>query len=163
MPSFDISSKLDAQSIDNAINVTRKEFTNRWDFKGSKSQIEFDKKAMNIRIATETELRMEAICDMLHSRMLKQGLDPRGLDESKPHQPSGTLLIKTIGIKQGLDAENAKRLLQCIKALNLKVTAQHMNDCIRVTHKQIDTLQKVMQACKQSACNQPLQFINLKS
>lgn len=163
MPSFDISSKLDAQSVDNAINVSRKELLNRWDFKGSKSHIEFDKKAMSICIETESEMRIDAICSILHSRLIKQGLDPRGLDESKPPQHSGSLLIKTIRIKQGLDAENSKRLMQCIKALNLKVTAQHMNDCIRVTHKQIDTLQQVMQACRQCPCDQPLQFINLKS
>ena len=163
MPSFDISSTLDIQKVDNAVNTTRKEFLNRWDFKNSQSQIELNKKNAQIQIETENEMRLNTIIDLLYGRMMKQGLDPRGLDASKPIEHSGAQIRKTLLLKQGLEADNIKRILQCIKALNVKVTAQKMDDLIRVSHKQIDTLQLVMQACLKSDCSQPLQFTNLKS
>ena len=83
MPSFDISSKVDPQLLDNAINVAKKEILNRWDFKDSKSTIELNKKDLVINITTENDMRLDAILDAIHSRMIKQGLDPRSLDEKK--------------------------------------------------------------------------------
>ncbi len=92
MPSFDIASKLDAQLLDNAINVARKDILNRWDFKDSKSTIDLNKKDLIINISTENDMRLDAIIDAIHSRMIKQGLDPRGLDESKEHYTSGPMI-----------------------------------------------------------------------
>src|SRR4051812_47243878 len=82
MPSFDIASKLDAQLLDNAINVAKKDILNRWDFRDSKSTIELNKKELTLLVTTENDMRLDAIIDAIHSRMIKQGLDPRGLDES---------------------------------------------------------------------------------
>ena len=162
MPSFDIASKLDAQLLDNAINVAKKDILNRWDFKDSKSTIELNKKDLIINVATENDMRLEAILDAIHSRMIKQGLDPRGLDESKEHYPSGPLIKKDIKVRQGLEKEASKKILKDIKDSKIKVTAQVMDDIIRVSSKNINDLQAVIALCRRGEYEVPLQFINMK-
>lgn len=162
MPSFDIASKLDAQLMDNAINVARKDILNRWDFKDSKSTIELNKKDLVLNITTENDMRLDAILDAVHSRMLKQGLDPRGLDESKEHYPSGPMIKKDIKIRQGVEKDAAKKIMKDIKDSKLKVTAQIMDDIIRVSSKSINDLQAVIALCRKGDYEIPLQFINMK-
>lgn len=162
MPSFDIASKLDAQLLDNAVNVAKKDILNRWDFKDSKSSIELNKKDLIINVSTENDMRLEAILDAIHSRMIKQGLDPRGLDESKEHYPSGPLIKKDIKVRQGLEKESCKKIMKDIKESKLKVTAQIMDDIIRVSAKKIDDLQQVIALCRKGDYEVPLQFINMK-
>ena len=162
MPSFDIASKLDAQLLDNAVNVAKKDILNRWDFKDSKSTIELNKKDLVINISTENDMRLDAILDAIHSRMIKQGLDPRGLDESKEHYPSGPLIKKEIKVRQGIEKETAKKIMKDIKDSKVKVTAQIMDDIIRVSSKKIDELQAVITICRKGNYEVPLQFINMK-
>lgn len=162
MPSFDISSKLDAQLLDNAINVAKRDILNRWDFKDSKSTIELNKKDLVINITTENDMRLDAILDAIHSRMIKQGLDPRGLDEKKEHYPSGPMIKKDITARQGIDPETSKKILKDIKDSKIKVTAQKMDEIIRVTSKNIDDLQKVIALCRRNNYDIPLQFVNMK-
>lgn len=162
MPSFDIASKLDAQLMDNAINVARKDILNRWDFKDSKSTIDFNKKDLVVNITTENDMRLEAIVDAIHSRMIKQGLDPRGLDESKEHYPSGPMIKKDIKVRQGIEKEASKKILKDIKDSKIKVTTQVMDDIIRVSSKNINDLQAVIALCRKGNYDIPLQFINMK-
>jgi uncharacterized protein YajQ (UPF0234 family) len=162
MPSFDITSKVDAQLLDNAINVAKKEILNRWDFKDSKSTIELNKKDLVINITTENDMRLDAILDAIHSRMIKQGLDPRSLDEKKEHYPSGPMIKKDITAKQGIDAETSKKILKDIKDSKIKVTAQKMDDIIRVSSKSINDLQAVIALCRKGTYDAPLQFVNMK-
>ncbi len=162
MPSFDIASKTDAQLLDNAINVAKKEILNRWDFKDSKTTIDLNKKDLIIHIVTENDMRLRAIVDVIHSRMIKQGLDPRGLDESKEHYPSGPFIKKEIKVRQGIDKEVSKKILKDIKDSKLKVTAQIMDDIIRVSSKSINELQAVIALCRKGNYEIPLQFINMK-
>ena len=162
MPSFDIASKLDAQLLDNAVNVAKKDILNRWDFRDSKSTIELNKKDLIINIATENDMRLDAILDAIHSRMIKQNLDPRGLDESKEHYPSGPLIKKDIKVRQGLEKEVSKKIMKDIKDSKLNVTAQVMDDIIRVSAKKIDDLQAVISLCRRGDYEVPLQFINMK-
>ncbi len=162
MPSFDIASKIDAQLMDNAINVARKDILNRWDFKDSKSEIDLNKKDLILNITTENDMRLDAILDAIHSRMLKQGLDPRGLDESKEHYPSGAFIKKEIKVRQGVDKEAAKKIMKDIKDSKIKVTAQIMDEIIRVSSKNINDLQAVIALCRRGDYQIPLQFINMK-
>ncbi len=162
MPSFDIASKLDGQLLDNAINVARKDILNRWDFKDSKSTIDLNKKDLLINIATENDMRLDAIIDAIHSRMIKQGLDPRGLDESKEFYPSGPMIKKDIKVRQGIEKEASKKIIKDIKDSKLKVTAQIMDDIIRVSSKSINDLQGVIALCRKGDYEVPLQFINMK-
>jgi cyclic-di-GMP-binding protein len=162
MPSFDISSKVDAQLLDNAVNVAKKEILNRWDFRDSKSTIELNKKDLVINISTENDMRLDAILDAIHSRMIKQGLDPRSLDESKAHYPSGPMIKKDVTARQGIDAESSKKIMKDIKDSKIKVTVQKMDDIIRVSSKKIDELQAVIALCRKGTYDIPLQFVNMK-
>jgi uncharacterized protein YajQ (UPF0234 family) len=162
MPSFDIVNKIDIQTLDNAINVATKDITNRYDFKGSKSTIELDKKLLNIHILTESEMRIEAIEDTIRSRMIKQGLNPLALDFGKEQYASGNLLKKDIKVKQGIDKETAKKIVKHIKDLKLKVEAQIMDEQVRVTGKKIDELQAVISGIRNANFEIPVQFVNMK-
>lgn len=162
MPSFDIASKLDAQLLDNAINVAKKDILNRWDFRDTKSTIELNKKDLIINITTENDMRLEAILDAIHSRMIKQGLDPRGLDESKDYYPSGPMIKKDLKVRQGLDKEVSKKLIKDIKDSKIKVSSQVMDDIIRVSSKNINDLKAVIALCRKGEYEVPLQFINMK-
>jgi hypothetical protein len=162
MPSFDITSKTDLQTLDNSINVARKEILGRFDFKGSNSIIELDKKNVSLTITTEDEMRLDSIIDALRSRMIKQKLDPRCMDVSKEHYSSGMLIKKEIKIREGIDKENSKKLIKIIKDSKLKVTAQVMDDIIRVSGKKIDDLQGVIAVLRRAELEIPLQFINMK-
>jgi uncharacterized protein YajQ (UPF0234 family) len=162
MASFDIVSKVDIQSLDNAINVAKKEITTRWDFRDSKTQLELDKKNLKIQIITETDMRLNAVEDILRSRLIKQKIDPLCLDFGKEQYASGNMLRKDISIRQGIGKDDAKKIVKAIKDSGLKVQAQIMDDHIRVTGKQIDDLQAVIALCRQTDFGVPLQFDNMK-
>jgi uncharacterized protein YajQ (UPF0234 family) len=165
MASFDIVNKIDHQTLDNAINTSKKEITTRFDFKDSKTEIELDKKNLIVHITTENDLRMKAVIKVIIERMVKQGLDAKSLDLSQEEYQSGAVLKKEIPIKEGLDKEIAKKIVKEIKDLNLKVQSAIMDDQVRITGKKIDDLQKVIAFCRQrqEAWGLPLQFVNMKS
>ena len=162
MPSFDIVSKIDHQKLDNAINVAVKEITNRYDFHGTKTTVELDKKTLAIEIVTEDEMRLKAIQEIIISRMMKQGLDPASLDYGKEHYASGNMIRKDIKVKEGVDKETAKKLVKTIKESTIKVQASIMDEQIRVTGKKIDDLQQVMAIVKSQNVGLPLQYINFR-
>ena len=147
MPSFDITSKVDLQTLDNAINVVSKEITNRFDFKGSHVVIELNKKDFKVLI----------------SRSMKQGLAAEIYDLSKEPFPSGKITKKEIIVRNGIKQEDAKKIVKLIKDSGLKVQAAIMDDIIRVTGKKIDDLQEVMQATKSWNVGIAMQFVNMKS
>ena len=163
MPSFDIVNKVDPQTLDNALNVAKKEILNRYDFRDSKSTIELDKKTNEIQIVTENSMRVQAIIDAIITRMAKQGLEAKSLDASKAEYASGSMIKKDIKIKTGVEKEVAKKIVKIIKDSKLKVTPAQMDDMVRVTGKKIDDLQQVMQLLRSQNLEIPVQFINMKS
>ena len=162
MPSFDIVNKVDAQLLDNAINVARKEIINRFDFHGSKSEITLDKKAMLINILTEDDMRMNSIIDIIRNRMIKQHLNPLCLDFGKEQSASGFMIRKDIKVKEGIDKDVARKIIKDIKDSKLKVQAQVMDDQVRVSGKKIDDLQAVIALARRGNYELPLQFVNMK-
>jgi cyclic-di-GMP-binding protein len=163
MPSFDIVSKVDGQTLDNAINNAKKEILNRYDFSTSKSTIELDKKTNVITIVTEDDMRLKAIQDSIISRMMKQQLDPNSLDMGKEVYASGNMIKKEIAIKEGIDKETSKKIIKKIKDSGLKVQASIMDDQLRVQGKKIDDLQAVISLCRTEDFGQPLQYINMRN
>lgn len=163
MPSFDIVSKVDVQTLDNAVNVTKKEITNRFDFKGSHVVIDLDKKAMLLRMEADSEMKMGQIEDVLISRSMKQGLDAQAFDLSKDGMQSGKVWKKEIPVRNGLKQEDAKKIVKAIKDSGLKVQPAIMDDIVRVTGKKIDDLQDVISLCRGGNFGIPLQYINMKS
>lgn len=163
MPTFDIVSKVDAQTLDNAMNNAKKEILNRYDFSTSKSTIDHDKKTNIITVVTEDDMRLKAIEDAIISRMVKQGIDPNSLDFGKEQYASGNMIRKEIAIKEGIDREVAKKIVAKVKASGLKVQASMMDDQVRVQSKNIDDLQGVISLCKKEDFGQPLQYINMRN
>ncbi|WP_266365971.1 YajQ family cyclic di-GMP-binding protein [Tellurirhabdus rosea] len=163
MASFDVVSKVDMQTLDNAVNVAVKEITTRYDLKNSKTVVELDKKAPAIRVETDNEMSLRSIEDILVSRIIKQGLDGRCIDFSVEPEQAGTRLKKDLKVRQGLDKEQQRKVLKIIKDNAPKVTAQMMDDQIRVTSKKIDELQAVIAVLRRMVQEFPLQFVNMKS
>lgn len=162
MPSFDIVNKIDLQSLDNAVNSARKEIQNRYDFRGSKTEIELDKKTSQMHIVTENEMKISAIEDILIQRLIKQGIDPKGLDLGKEQYASGNMIKKDISIKQGIDKDTARKIIKAIKDEKLKVEPAVMDDQLRVSGKKIDELQAVIALLRRNDFGVPLQFVNMK-
>ncbi len=163
MASFDIVSKVDTQTLDNAINTAKREVETRYDLRGSNSTIEFDKKALTIKVGTEDHLKLDSIVDILLERSTKQKLDVKSFDLKEEPQPSGKLLYKTIKIQNGIDREKAKKIIKAIKEMKVKVEAQIQDDQVRVNGKKFDDLQAVMAMCRVTDFEVPLQFENMKS
>lgn len=162
MPSFDVVSKIDHQSLDNAINNARKEIVNRYDFRGSKTEIILDKKSNTIHILTEDGMKLKAVEDIIIQRMAKQGLDPRAVDFGKEEYASGNMVNKDLKIIEGLDKDIARKITKSIKDLKIKVEPAVMDEQIRVSSKSINDLQNVITHLRNSDFGVPLQFINLK-
>ncbi|HUX84919.1 MAG TPA: YajQ family cyclic di-GMP-binding protein [Chitinophagaceae bacterium] len=163
MPSFDIVSKVDPQTLDNTVNTVKKEITNRFDFKDSHVQIELDKKDLKILIEVESEMKLKQVTDSLISRSVKQGLDPLAFNLSGTPFQSGKYMKLEVPVRSGLDQQDAKKIVKLIRDSGLKAQAQIMEDIVRVTSKKIDDLQAVIHQCKTANLGIPLQFINMKS
>ena len=163
MPSFDIVSKVDMQAMDNAVNITKKEITNRFDFKDTPVEIDFNKKDSKINVETGSDMQVKQLVDVLISRSMKQGIDAAALDVSKEPFQSGKTVKKEILVRNGLKQEDAKKIVKLIKDAGLKVQAQIMDDTVRVTGKKIDDLQEVIQLCKTSNLGFPMQYLNMRN
>ena len=163
MPSFDIVSKVDAQALDNAVNVTKKEITNRFDFKNAHVEIDLDKKNYKMNIETDDDMKMRQLVDVLINRAHKQGISPEAFDISKDGYQSGKVWKKEVEVRNGLKQEDAKKIVKQIKDSGLKVQASIMDDTVRVTAKKIDDLQAVIQDLRNKELGIPLQFENMRS
>lgn len=163
MPSFDIVSKVDLQTLDNAVNTVKKEITNRFDFKGSHVVIELNKKELVLNIEVDSDMKLGQVLDVLISRSMRQGLEATIYDQSKEAYQSGKVYKKEVPIRNGIKQEDAKKIVKMIKDSGLKVQAAIMDDIVRVTGKKIDDLQDVIQKCREANLGIPLQYINMKS
>lgn len=163
MPSFDIVSKVDIQALDNAVNVVKKEITNRFDFKDSPVKIDLNKKDFILSIETEDDMKMRQLIDVLINRAHKQGIAPTAFDLSKDTYPSGKVVKKEVSVRNGIKQEDAKKITKLIKDSGLKVQAQIQDDLVRITGKKIDDLQDVIKLCQGAELELPLQYINMRS
>ena len=163
MPSFDIVSEVDMQEVDNAVNQASKEISNRFDFKGSKSTLEFDKDRKEIKILADDDMKLRSIQQVLGQKLIKRSVDLSALDYQKEEEVSGGMIRQTAKLKQGIEKPDAKKIVKAIKDSKLKVQAQIQDEQVRVTGKKIDDLQSVMQTLKSSDLQLPLQFVNMRS
>ena len=163
MPSFDFASKVDLQTLDNAINTVHKEITNRFDFKGSHVLIELNKKEFKVNLEADSEMKIGQIIDVMISRSMKQGLAAEIYDLSKEPFQSGKVVKKDVPVRNGIKQEDAKKIVKLIKDSGIKVQAAIMDDIIRITGKKIDDLQEVIQASKGWNLGIALQQTNMKS
>lgn len=161
MPSFDIVSEINMQEVDNAVNQARKQIGQRYDFKGSKSEIQWDKKS--ITIMADDDYKLEAIKDILQGKVHHRGIDIRALKFEKAEKASGNMWRQPVTIMAGIEKEDAKKLIKIIKDSKLKVQAAIQDDKVRVSSKSIDNLQECISLLKGSNFDLPLQFTNMRS
>jgi uncharacterized protein YajQ (UPF0234 family) len=163
MPSFDIVSKVDLQTLDNAINTTEKEIKNRFDFKGNHVVIDLNKKDFKLNLEADSEMKLSQIIDVLISKSMKQGLAAEIYDLSKEPFQSGKVVKKDVPVRNGINQEDAKKIVKLIKDEKFKVQASIMDDIVRITGKKIDDLQAVIQASKGWNLGLALQYVNMKN
>ena len=161
MPSFDIVSRVELQEVDNAVNVARKTILTRYDFRQSKAEITLDKKEKKIRIVAEDEMKMRAVQEALVENLVRRKIDPKALDAKETQPAARGMIQREIAIKEGVDTETARAVVKLIKGLNLKVQAAIQDQQVRVSGKQIDDLQSVIQALRAANIGIPVQFMNL--
>ena len=154
--SFDVVSEVDMQEVDNAVNQAKKEIGTRYDFRGSKAEISLE--GDTIKIIGDDEYKLNAIIDVLKGKMVK-----RNLDYGKVEPAAGATVRQVITIKKGITKENAKEVVKAIKNMKLKVQASIQEDQVRVSGKDKDDLQAVIQMLKQLDIPVELQFVNFRS
>jgi cyclic-di-GMP-binding protein len=143
MPSFDIVSEVEKQEIDNALNQARKELATRFDFKGSVAEI-LDEKD-KITLTAEDAVRLRGLREIVIGKLSKRGVDLRNIEQVEPAISPLGHARQELKIKQGLDGNKAKEIIQAIKGQNFKVQSQLQDQQIRVTGKKKDDLQAVIQ------------------
>jgi cyclic-di-GMP-binding protein len=158
--SFDVVSRVDRQELDNALNQTRKEIENRFDFKHSKTSIESDDS--KITLIADDELKMKNVVDMLQSKAVRRGIDLKAFEFGTVEPAAGGTVRQIVSLRSGIPKDASKALLEKVKSLRLKVTAQYQEDQIRVSAKSKDDLQKVIAALRAMEFELPLQFVNYR-
>jgi uncharacterized protein YajQ (UPF0234 family) len=162
MPSFDIVNEINAQEVDNAVNNTLKEVSNRYDFRGLHTEVEFAKKENRIDIVAAESMKLKAVKDMLIKHFIKRKLEPKVLEYGSEEGTTQGHVKVSATIKEGIDRETAKKIVKEIKSLKLKVQPAIQDNQVRVSGKKIDDLQKVIQHLKKKDFGIPLQFVNMK-
>lgn len=158
--SFDVVSRVDRQELDNALNQTRKEIENRFDFKHSKTTIDFDDK--KITLVSDDELKMRNVIDVLQGKAVRRGIDIKAFEFGELEPAAGGTVRQVVTLRSGIPKDQGRTLLAHIKALRLKVTAQYQDDQIRVSSKSKDDLQKVIASLRAMEFELPLQFVNYR-
>lgn len=158
--SFDIVSKADMMEVRNAIDQAQREIQHRYDFKGTKVEIQFEKD--DITLIADDDFRMQQLKDIFESKMIKRGIDLRQIDYGKLEPGAGVSVRQKVTLKQGISQDQAKPLVKQIKDKGLKVQAQIQGDAIRVTGKDKDELQKVIGFVKGLDLPVPVSFENYR-
>ncbi|MBU0455975.1 MAG: YajQ family cyclic di-GMP-binding protein [Pseudomonadota bacterium] len=159
MPSFDVVSKVDMHELTNAIDQANREIQTRFDFKGSNAK--FDWGDNKITMSAPSDFQLKQMLDVLQNKFAKRGLDVRNLDKQKP-EVSLHMAKQVLEVKQGIDAEYAKRITKLIKDSKLKVQTSIQGEQVRVTGKKRDDLQDVIALLKESNLELPLQYENFR-
>lgn len=162
--SFDIVSKLNLQEVDNAVNQAQKELQTRFDFKGSKSSIEFlkDEKEKKVRLIADDEMKLRNLQDILKSRIVGRKISLKALDFRPPEKAFEDCLRQEVLLVQGIPQDKAKEVVQAIKQLKVKAQAAILGDEIRVSSKSKDDLQAVIQHLRTLPLTIPIQFVNFR-
>lgn len=159
MPSFDIVSEVETQDVRHALENAQRELDTRFDFRGVEARFEWQKD--EAKIVAEADFQLQQMRDMLRSKLAKQKVDVDSIDFSEPSH-SGKLHSQTVIMKQGIEADVAKKLVKLIKDSKMKVQASIQGDQVRVTGKKRDDLQAVMALVRQAELGQPFQFNNFR-
>ena len=161
--SFDVSTGVDLQEVDNAINQAQKEIGQRYDFKGSKASIEFKRAEELILLVADSEFQMRALFDVVQTRLIKRGVPVKNLDIGEIKQAGGDTVRREVKLKTALDSETARKVAATIKAAKLKkVQAAIQGDQVRVSSPSKDELQDAIALLRQQDFGVELKFGNYR-
>ncbi len=161
--SFDVTSTVDLQEVDNAVNQARKELAQRYDFKGSKASIDFARGENRIDLVADDTFKMDAVWDVLQTRMVRRGVPVKNLKLSDVEPIAGGLVKRTVTLQQGIPTEAAKSIVKYLKDQKLKkVQAAIQADQVRVSSPSEDDLQGAIRLLKTQDVGVELQFGNYR-
>jgi uncharacterized protein YajQ (UPF0234 family) len=160
MPSFDVVSKVSWPEIDNALNQVRKELGQRYDFRDTDSSLE--KTTEGLVLVSNSEGRIEAAREVLFEKLVRRHVSLKHMDAQKPQPAGGATVRQLIKVKEGIDRDHARKVIDAIKASKLKVQAAIHEDTVRVTGKHRDDLQAVIKLLRATDFDLELQFVNFR-
>ena len=160
MPSFDTVSEANMVEVKNAIEQANKEITNRFDFKGSDARI--DQKERELTAFADAEFQLEQLREVMLNKLSKRGVDVRFLDNGKIEKIGGDKIKQVIKIKNGIESDDAKKIVRVVKDSKLKVQASIQGDAVRITGAKRDDLQAAMAMLKKDIKDLPLEFNNFR-
>lgn len=163
LASFDVSTGADLQEVDNAVNQAMKEVTQRYDFKGSKCSVAFDRAAARLTLVADDDFKMKALFDVLQGRMIKRRVPLKNLDIGEITPAAGDTVRRDITLTQGIPAEKAKAIVKAIKDRKFKKTqASIQGDEVRVQSSSKDELQEVIAFLRAQDFGVELRFGNYR-
>ena len=161
--SFDVTTGVDLQEVDNAVNQAQKEIAQRYDFKGSKAAIDFDRTGGKLKLVADDDFKMRALYDVLQTKLIKRGVPVKNLDEGETIAAGGDTVRKEIGLKMALDSDTAKKVAAAIKEAKLKkVQAAIQGDQVRVSSPSKDELQTAIALLRKGDFGVELKFGNFR-
>ena len=160
MPSFDIVSRTEMTEVDNALQGATREIGTRYDFKGSSCTIERAEQVLTIKADDEGKLKQ--VQELLRGHMAKRKVDAKSLDFGKVEKATGQSVRQTVTVKQGVERENAQKIVKAVKEAKLKVQVSIQGDEVRVTGKKRDDLQEAIAMIRGMGIDQPLQYVNFR-
>ncbi|BCB95919.1 YajQ family cyclic di-GMP-binding protein [Dissulfurispira thermophila] len=160
--SFDIVCEVNMQEVLNAVDQSMKEINQRFDFKGSKSSIEFDKGKGTITLISDDEMKLKSVIDILQTKLVKRGVSLKALNYGRTEPASGNTVRQVITLQQGIPQEKAKEIVKLIKDTKLKVSAEIQKDQVRVKGKKIDDLQTIISRLKEKDFGIHIQVTNYR-
>lgn len=160
--SFDIVSKVDLQEVLNAVQQSMREIGQRFDFKGSKSNIELNKDKHEITIVSDDEGKLKNVIDILQTKLVKRGVSLKALNYGKVEEAAGGTVKQMVTLQQGIPVEKAKQIAKLVKDSKIKIQAEIQKDQVRVRGKKIDDLQSAMKLIKEKDFDIHIEFINYR-
>ena len=160
MPSFDIVSEANQVEVRNAVDQANKEVTNRFDFKGSDARVELGDKVLTLY--ADDEFKLKQVTDILTAKLAKRGVDVRFLKPADPEKVSGNKVKQVVTVRNGVDAELAKKIQRALKDSKLKVQGSIQGDAVRVSGAKRDDLQAAIALVRQTVTDVPLQYQNFR-
>jgi len=160
--SFDIVSQTDMQEVLNAVQQAMKEIGQRFDFKGSESNIELDKNKSEITLTSDNDFKLQSITEILKNKFVKRNVSLKSLNFGKIDKAAGETVRQVVSLQQGISAERAKDIVKLIKDMKIKVQAEIQKDQVRVRAKKIDDLQSIMTMLKGKEFDYHIAFVNYR-
>lgn len=163
MPSFDFVSEVDLQLVDDAVNQVAREIAQRFDFRGSRSTIDFKRQEKKIYLVADDDYKLRALHQLLEQRLAKRTVDIRCLTYSKPETGSHGVFKQNATLKDGLSKEETKYIVKLLKESRMKIQTQVQDNQLRVSGKKIDDLQTAIKLVEEAQPDFPVRAINIRS